>query len=196
MDLDVTEGELDDIVTAELREKKYPTFVPPRLNRYGRTGECQCPNCRRQRRQAQRDASASKPRPKSKKPHPDSQMLLFDDLYDEEDALEETDILAADGDDEVSDLDTDDLGALTGIPTDVLEVLSEVSALNNGKPFTDANLDRVLEAYPDLRERLYSTLMENMMNGGLTLDMFDFDFPESLPFGPRPQSQKRKKRRR
>jgi hypothetical protein len=78
----------------------------------------------------------------------------------------------------------------------VLEVLREVSVLNNGKPLTRGNLDRLLEAYPDVRERLYSTLMENMMNGGLTPDMFGVDAPGSLPFGPRPQSRKRRKRKR
>jgi hypothetical protein len=198
-DLDLTEGELDDIVTTELREKKFPTYVSPMLGRYGEAGECQCPKCRRKRRQTQNDTPAPKPKPKpkpktkTKTPKSNPQMLLFDDLYDEE---EDVEVFAEDDVSEVDDLDIDDVAALSGPPKDVLAVLSEVSALNNGKPFTRGSLDRLLEEYPDVGERLHSTLLENMTNGGLTPDMFDLDFPEPLPFGPRPRSQKRKKRKR
>jgi len=187
-DLDLTEEELDDIVKTELREKKYPTYVSPMLDRYGRTGECQCPKCRRKRKTAQREAPEPAPKPKKPKPEPDPQMLLFDDLYNEEDRPL-TD--AEDSSEEAGRIDIETGDTMAGMPADVLEVLSELSALNNDEPPTESDLERILQESPEMQDKLYETLLENMMNGGLTPDMLGFDPPEPLP-----RRRNRKKRKR
>ena len=105
-------------------------------------------------------------------------MLLFDDLYKEEDGPV-TDAEARSEEADRIDIETGD--TLAGIPVDVLEVLSELSALNNDEPPTESDLERILQESPEMQDKLYETLSENMMNGGLAPGMLDLDLPEPLP---------------
>jgi hypothetical protein len=196
-DLELTGGELDDIVTTEVREKKFPTYVSPALGRLGRAGECQCPKCRRQRKAAQGvgpdPQPKPKPKPKPSPPIPDPQMLLFDDLYDDADdpiADEENDV------NDVDDVDIEDDIYVPGIPRDVQNVMREFDARNNGESFTEADFNRILDESPEMGEKLYSTLLENIMNGGLSPDMLGENFPGPMPRPPLPRRRNRKKRKR
>jgi len=192
-DLDLTEGELDDILTTELREKKFPTYVYPMQGSVGRTGECQCPKCRRKRRQAQAKASEPKPTPKPKPrpPEPDPQMLLFDDLYDED---EDAELFVEEDIAEAGEVGLEGFPDLRGIPMDVIELMSELSALNNNELPSDSDLERILQESPEMAEKLYGTMLENLMNGGLTPEMLGDDFPGPLPSQPRRRKRKKRKR--
>jgi len=118
-------------------------------------------------------------------------MLLFDDLYDED---EDAELFVEEDIAEAGEVGLEGFPDLRGIPMDVIELMSELSALNNNELPSDSDLERILQESPEMAEKLYGTMLENLMNGGLTPEMLGDDFPGPLPSQPRRRKRKKRKR--
>jgi hypothetical protein len=84
------------------------------------------------------------------------------------------------------------------VPKDVMDLMRELNRLNNGRPLTEAALERIAAENPGLREKMFSVMLGQAANGDLSPEILgsDLDYPEPIPSKQRTSRKKKKKRKR
>jgi hypothetical protein len=175
-----TDDEAVERVTKfERRTRKYPTRAPT-FGRGGRVAntQCQCPACRRARREA--GAAAEQP-------------YLFDDLFDDDDA--EEDFTEQDLIQQASKV----IAEYANIPPETANTAFEIYRLNGGKlPEGPDGLERFISEHPEMQNKVEQMLLQFSLQEAA--GAFGEDFGEEDDFGygspGRPKRSRRQKKRR
>lgn len=196
-DMRMDDETLERVTRFERLTRKYPTRAPLFGDRRRRSaaGQCQCPACRRARRQASRYGESAGRTSRRKASRDPNQEYLFDDIFDDDDSDEEF----LDGN--LPQQAREKLAELANIPVELVDTIVEIYRLNGGKlPKNTRELERLVSKHPEMESKVERLFFELTLKEAM--DYFDnaafdeWDEPDYEPPGRSAGSRRRKKQRR